>query len=232
MITEGRLRDAAARTCEEYISGLLAGYDPEYRCEFSPGFERKIDRLKRRADHPVFYRTMRRVAMLLLALLVAGTVWIAVDADARAAFFGWAGNFIGGYYVFHHEAEPDGGAAPDREPEAADYRPGWIPEGYAESAVNVLRDKTTVLYVDAEGEYLRFSYLRSQGNDDWFFGFTGGEVFERSVNGRKAALFLSETEGVSNLLTWSLSDTTAANITGFLSEAELLRMAESVRRIN
>ena len=67
MIPNEMLREAAARTCERYVSGLLSDYDPEIRYAFSSGFEKKIKRLKRRADHPAFYRTMRRVEGILLA---------------------------------------------------------------------------------------------------------------------------------------------------------------------
>ena len=216
------LRAAAARTCESYVSGLLADFDPEYRCKFSSDFEKKIHRLKRRADHIVFYRTMQRIAMFILAILVAGSIWIAVDTNARAAFFGWVGDFIGQYFVFHHEAEPNGSV------ESADYRPSWIPEGYSESKVNVITGKTTILYSNEDGEYLRFSYLDSQGEDNWFFDYSDGETYERSVNGSRAMMFISEKSGISNSLTWSISDKTGASIAGFISESELLRMAESV----
>ncbi len=224
MISDEMLKEAAARTCGSYISSLLSDYDPEYRCEFSAGFEKKIHRLKRRADHIVFYQTMRRIALILLTLIVAGSIWIAVDTDARATFFGWVGDFVGRYFVFHHEAEPNGSA------ESADYRPTWIPEGYSESEVNVFKGKTTILYSNEDGEYLRFSYLNSQGEDNWFINYTDGETYERYVNGSKALMVISEKAGISNSLTWSISDKTGANITGFISESELLRMAESVER--
>ena len=132
---------------------------------------------------------MRRIAMLLLALLVAGTVWIAVNADARAAFFGWVGNFIGGYYVFHHEAEPDGGAEP------ADYRPAWIPEGYAEESVRVMHEKTVVRYLNGEGLLLRFNYVHAGGDADWFFDVSKGST--RACRGANSARHGLQSSGFS-----------------------------------
>ena len=68
---------------------LESGYNADVLHEFSPAFEKKIRKLKRRADHPAFYRTMNRVASILLAILIAIGAWISVDAEARAAVVGW-----------------------------------------------------------------------------------------------------------------------------------------------
>lgn len=85
MITEEMLCAAAARSCELYTADLESGYNADVLHEFSPAFEKKIRKLKRRADHPAFYRTMNRVASILLAILIAIGAWISVDAEARAA---------------------------------------------------------------------------------------------------------------------------------------------------
>lgn len=89
MITEEMLCAAAARSCEIYVSYLERGYTPENQHEFSLQFEKKIKKLKRKADHPVFYHATKRIASIVLAILITGGVWITVDAEARAAFVGW-----------------------------------------------------------------------------------------------------------------------------------------------
>lgn len=222
MISDEMLKEAAARTCGSYISSLLSDYDPEYRCEFSAGFEKKIHRLKRRADHIVFYRTMQRIAMFILAILVAGSIWIAVDTNARAAFFGWVGDFIGQYFVFHHEAEPNGSV------ESADYRPAWIPEGYTEESVRVLHEKTVVRYTNDRGKLLRFSYMNTSDEMDWFFDTSQGSTRSCYVGKYSATLFISSSDDVASALTWVNSNDTAFHVTGFVSEDELIKMAESV----
>lgn len=88
MITEEMLCAAAARSCEIYVSYLERGYTPENQHEFSLQFEKKIKKLKRKADHPVFYHATKRIASIVLAILITGGVWITVDAEARAAFVG------------------------------------------------------------------------------------------------------------------------------------------------
>ena len=62
MITEEMLRAAAAGSWERYYARLTAEYAPGQPFPVSEAFKNKIRRLKRRADHPVLYRTVRRVA--------------------------------------------------------------------------------------------------------------------------------------------------------------------------
>ena len=100
MITDEMLRAAAARSCEIYVAHLEKGFDPEKKHEFSPEFLRKIERLKRRAKHPVFYKTTRRVASIALAILITGGAWITVDAEARAAFVGWVKEVYEEFFVY------------------------------------------------------------------------------------------------------------------------------------
>ena len=105
MITDEMLRAAAARSCEIYVAHLEKGFDPEKKHEFSPEFLRKIERLKRRAKHPVFYKTTRRVASIALAILITGGAWITVDAEARAAFVGWVKEVYEEFFVYRFNSE-------------------------------------------------------------------------------------------------------------------------------
>ena len=98
MITEEMLCAAAARSCELYTADLESGYNADVLHEFSPAFEKKIRKLKRRADHPAFYRTMNRVASILLAILIAIGAWISVDTEARAAIVGWVKEIYETYF--------------------------------------------------------------------------------------------------------------------------------------
>ena len=98
MITEEMLREAAEKAGEALTAYYERDYDPDKPLEIPPEFEKKIERLKRRAKHPVFYKTMRRVASIALAILVAGSAWITVDAEARAAVVGWVKEIYETYF--------------------------------------------------------------------------------------------------------------------------------------
>lgn len=229
MIPEELLCAAAAGSCDAYVSYLEADYDAGEPYEFSKAFEKRIDRLKRRADHPVFYQTVRRVAIILIAILFAGTIWIAVDSDARAAFVGWFGEFTGYYYEYHHV-----GAAEKAEEKAsapAEYRPTWIPEGYETSDVLMAISSTIVVYANEDGQALRFIYLNNSADPTMFLDATDTERIETTVRNDAAMLFVSQSEATASAVTWSAYDDTMFFISGFVSEEELLKMAESVQRI-
>jgi hypothetical protein len=65
MIPEELLCEAAARSCEAYVSYLEADYDAGETYEFSKAFEKRIDKLKRRADHPIFWIPLRSSSRFL-----------------------------------------------------------------------------------------------------------------------------------------------------------------------
>lgn len=223
MITEAALRAAAEGSCKRYVTGLTAGYDPSLRHPVSPAFEKRIRSLKRRADHPILWLTARRTAAALLALLLAGFLWLAVDREARAAFTGWVGELKDFYYALHRDAEPDFVA------KDADFRPGWIPEGYAEASTKTVQQKTTVIYANKEGKRLRFSYIQGADEADWIIDTTQCEVLDAWVGGEPAQVFRALSVDTANALIWTDSEQRAFFLSGFVSEDDLIRMAESVQ---
>ena len=70
MITDERLRAAAEKSSNLYLRYMEEGYDAIRPHEFSEPFERKIRKLKKRADHPYFYKMMHKVAVIILAVLI------------------------------------------------------------------------------------------------------------------------------------------------------------------
>ena len=151
MITDEMLRDAAARSCEIYVARLENGYDRNCQHQFSERFERKIRKLRRRADHPVLYKAMHRAAAVILAILIAGGTWITVDVEVRAAFLGWVKEFYETYIVYHFEGSSD-------EKNSAEYRPTILPSGYTEVYSDTTEDTIIVVYANEKGEMLKFSY--------------------------------------------------------------------------
>lgn len=224
MITDEMLRAAAARSCEIYVAHLEKGFDPTKKHEFSPEFLRKIERLKRRAKHPVFYKTMRRVASIALAILITGSAWITVDAEARAAVVGWVKEIYETYFVFRHDG------ITDTVPEFADYRPTWLPDGYSEFRVNASETRTVVIYDNEAGEMIRFSFIQNPDETDWFIDVSQAGIKNTTVNGNKADLLIAQNPEEANAIAW-ISDDTAFYVTGFVGENVLVRIAESVQAI-
>lgn len=224
MITDEMLREAARESLEDYVNSLERDYDPAHPHQFSKEFEKKIERLKRRAKHPVFYKTMHRVASIVLAILVTGSAWITVDAEARAAVVGWVKEIYETYFVFRHDGITDTNA------ESADYRPMWIPDGYSEFRVNTSETRTVVIYTNDVGEMIRFNFIQNPDETDWFIDVSQSDIKNAIVNGNKANLLIARNSNEANGIAWVSADT-AFYVTGFVDEKDLVRIAESVEVI-
>lgn len=226
MITDEMLREAAAKTSAAYLRYVEQGYDPENQHVFSPEFEKKMEKLIRKAKHIFLYQTLRRIASVVLAVLISASAWLAIDVNARAAFFGWAKETYETYFVYHH----DQGANVNVDP--VEYRPTWLPEGYSEFAVNDTGARVMVAYVNDDEKILRVNYiLQNSDGTDWFVDVSQAEIKDVLVNGNQAEVFIAEAKDSANAIAWTTNDA-AFYVTGFLSEAELVAVAESIQEIS
>lgn len=224
MIPEELLRRAAARSCAEYVEELTADFDPEYQHEFSPEFERKIKKLIRKTKHPVLYRTIQRVASFVLAVVLAGAAWLAVDVEARAAFIGWVKEVYATYFVYRYEG-------PDMDAEPAQYHLTWVPEGYQEVFSDLADGEGSEAYVDENGRYLKFEYVSDPNNSNLFIVTEDAVCYEVTVNGYPAEYWVSADPEISSCVTWEDNNKRVFYVSGFLDQAELIKVAESVEII-
>ena len=214
---------AAKRSCEVYVSHLERGYDPENQHEYPAAFERKIKKLQRRADHPVFYRSVQRAASLLLALLLAGGALLAVSPEARAAFVGWVKETYEMFFVYRYSG--DSGASD----ESSVFRPKQLPDSYTEYMVIDENGCITVLYKNESGKRMKFGYIYNPNSSVWYVDTDGTVQSDTSVNGFPAELFTATHENVASIVMWTDSTKDFAfYVSGFFSEAELISIAESV----
>lgn len=224
MIPEELLRRAAARSCAEHVEELTADFDPEYQHEFSPEFERKIKKLIRKTKHPVFYRTIQRVASFVLAVVLAGAAWLTVDVEARAAFIGWVKEVYETYFVYRYEG-------PDMDAEPARYHLTWVPEGYQEVFSDLADGEGGAVYSNEEGQYLQFAYVSDPSNSNMFIVTKDAACYELTVNGYPADYWVSVDPEVSNCVTWEDHSKRVFYVSGFLDKEELIKVAESVEII-
>ena len=222
MITDEMLYRAAAQSSATFTEHLEADYDPARQHEFSAKFERKIQRLKRKADHTVLYRTMQRVASILLAIVISSTAWLTIDVKAREAFFGWVKGIYENYIVYHF-SKPDHASTKLHE-----YRPAWIPDGYTE--VYHESDETfgIVAYCNDENDTLSLMYIPASEDKDIFVDHSGAKELKTTVNGIPATLLIFEEPNKSNELIWCDHENILFTVSGFLDEDDLIRIAESI----
>jgi len=222
VIPEEALRAAAVRSCEIYVRCLEQGYDPENQHVFPAEFDKRIRKLRRRADHPVFYRTMYRVASTILALLIAGGVWLTVDAKARAAFVGWVMEIGEAYVEYFFGTKAPAGS------EETVYRPAWLPDGYTELYCDDSEDTVFVAYSNDAGQMMNFSYIHAPDETKWLVDTSGAVMTQVKVNDSAATLFTSTDPNNASAIMWSTADQTAFFVSAFLDDAALIRLAESV----
>lgn len=225
MITEDMLRKAAERACDEFTAQLEEGYDPQHPHEFSPEFQSRVEQLSHRAAHPFLHTALKRVAAVFLAVLLGSSAWLATDAEVRSAFIGWVTETSGNLFAYRYEGESFY--------EPAEYRLGYIPEGYTEHLSDIDETGGFVIYSNSDDDYLSLVYVISTGEGDAFFLDNRDTTqFSIKVNGMTGQYFHTENDETSDSIVWINEQGHLLNVDGFFDKDELLRIAESVEKIN
>ena len=224
-MTDRALDDLACRVMldaarQEY--GSLMEELPEY--DFSPGFERKMRKLVCQANHPIWHRMAQTAVCVLLAAILSVCAVLAISPEAREVFSGWVREVYETSFIYRFAGT---------EPETFGnilYRPTYVPEGWQlrEGYVSGALITNFVYYNDA-GEMTAFTYFPK--------GITPAIQVERdeadtykqvSVNGMPAELYLDHDEGEANVLIWTDEEGAIFCVHSALSEAELIKIAESL----
>ncbi len=225
MIPEERLRTAARALSQAMLDSLPEPEDCHH--DFSPEFERKMDRLLRRSRHWGLYQGLKRVACLLLILLLSSGTFLTVNAEAREIVFGWVSEWQGRDYHYFHRGRSV------ISPEDVRYVLPEIPAGY--EPYDLYDDDNgfvSLCYVNEAGLGFRFEYMIGESAGEmWLSADGSGEKRMVSVNGKPAEFYPSASEDVSSTLVWQDMETGALlYISGFFEEDYLIQLAESVVR--
>lgn len=225
-MNEERLKQAARQAGQAITESLPAPEDCTHT--FSQNFQQKMKRLLRRANHPRSRPALRVACMLLVCLLGCGT-FFQVNAEAREIFLGWVSRLEEGaqHYFFSGDS-----AAND---EFIHYSLNGLPDGYQLYDIDDSNENERVtVYVNEEGQFLRFGYLRKKEevtSPDLFF--ITGEAKKQTVlvHGKTADFYMDETRNASSLIVWTDDDTGfLLYISAYLNEPDLIRLAEEVQR--
>ena len=225
-ITDEMLYRHAAEARDIWLDTLPDDSEiPEH--EFSDEFNKEMDRLialSVKQKKPA--KRFRRVAAMFAAVLIGASSFVAINAEARAAFVGWIKELTDDYLIYRYEGDP----VPDVEP--VFYRPTWIPEGYSEFLVDEEDDTKFLAYANEAGEMLKLSYIHNPDETDWFISTENTIKESTTVNGNKADLFISTDPDTSGGVIWSDENNCAFMLSGFLDVDDLLKMAESIRPVD
>lgn len=221
MITDETLQVAA----EEVAMAMLNNI-PEETYSFSARFEKKMQRLLRRAKHPVFYQVMRYAAVIVLAVTVLFGAVFAVSPTVRAAVIGWVQSVFHEFYKYSSEET----TPPDVEYEY------YLPESFDDySLLTTLDDQNgkTYVYTNKQGQIMQFSYSHASNGENLYVNAEDYEVFADLVGNNPADIYISKTDERENVIIWQdNSQNVLFTISGFVNHEELLEIAKRVEKIS
>ena len=222
MITDEMLRSSAARSSELFAHTIASDYDPVQQYEPSDLFEKKIRKLFHRAKHPYFYKAIQRIASIFLAAILVGSMYLAVDTEARAAFLGWIKEVYEHSIVYR--IMPSSAAK-----DLPHYELTWLPDGFGEPDIYENETVYRALYQNSStGEIVIFDYYRLSSEVQAKL-FTDQQPEHVLVNGIIADFYAASSDSESNNLLWI--DTEAGvfcAIDSNLSKDVILHIAESI----
>lgn len=154
MVTNAMLREAAGEAEKALLQSLEnKTYEPH---QFSDRFEKKIDKLIRRAKHPIRYNVMRSAAAILLLVVVLFGMVFTISPEVRATVINWVKSTF-----FEYSQYSSNGGEDNIEYE---YYFRVVPDGYSELTAIDSKDGKIYAYVHKDGYMMPFSY--ANGNRD------------------------------------------------------------------
>ncbi len=194
---------------------------PEH--DFSPAFEKKMQKLIRRANHPIRYRVAQAAACLLLAALLSGCTVLAISPEARDAFVGWVREVSEGWFVYHYTGKDQ------TAPENVVYCPTWVPDGYELITEPEARTHMTAIYENSEGDRIIFNCSFNTESINFQIEREGVQRTDTYVDNIPADLYIDNTSGNANCIVWeNESQQIIFWIISTLDGETMIKIAESV----
>lgn len=183
-ITDEMLRDAAAEFSTALAHSLPSPEDCTHT--FSPRFRRKMRPIlhrRRSIRHPVLQRT----AAAVLAAILGVSVWLGIDANARAAFISWLRIQRDNAFIYQFAGPPPQETLPL-------YLPTWLPEGFDETDRQITSWNAYIDHTDPDDNYFTLEYVGMQDGTSAGIILPPDRETERqpvTVNGWPGELYLS-----------------------------------------
>ena len=218
MITDETLQVAA-----EEVAMAMLNIIPKETHSFSARFEKKMQRLLRRAKHPVFYQVMRYAAVIVLAVTVLFGAVFAVSPTVRAAVIGWVQSVFHEFYKYSSEET----TPPDVEYEY------YLPESFDDyTLLTEINDESgkTYIYMSALGELLRFTYSYS-GESSIFIDTENNDIYKGLVGEHPADIYISKNMEEANVVVWQdPGNNVLLVLSAFADKEELPQLAQKVQK--
>lgn len=224
MIHKDKLSASAAKATMAIIDSLPAPGECSH--EFTPRFQKKMQRTIRRAKHPIIYNIPKRVACFIIAAIIIGSTWLTVDADARTEIFAWIREKYEEFIEYRFVGKPSS------EKEKTDYELTWLPDGYTEIDRLITEDGCTIIY-SHDVSLIQFVYSTGADADSLFVGDFNGEVQTIQIGGVIADFYQAQNNSQSSTVVWmSAQKDTLFSITTSLPKDIIIELCKSVQKIS
>lgn len=233
MLTDAILKEAAAEAERFRLSIVPEDGEPHV---FSKRFERKMQKLIRRANHPIRYQFMRIAAAVVLVIATLFGAVMAVSPEARAAVVGWLRETFGVYAQYsndHVQGNHDADLGDDTQEQIKyEYHLAVVPEGYRELKIVDKIDGMAYVYVNDAGEVLRFVYTYGVENSSLFIKTEDYVHHVGFVNKLSADIYIPLIENETSAIIWQDHHTGVLfEIFAMADQVELIEIAETVVKI-
>ena len=224
MIHKDKLSASAAKATMAIIDSLPAPGECSH--EFTPRFQKKMQRTIRRAKHPIIYNIPKRVACFIIAAIIIGSTWLTVDADARTEIFAWIREKYEEFIEYRFVGKPSS------EKEKTDYELTWLPDGYTEIDRLITEDGCTIIY-SHDVSLIQFVYSTGADANSLFVGDFNGEVQTIQIGEFIADFYQAQNNSQSSTVVWmSAQKDTLFSITTSLPKDIIIELCKSVQKIS
>lgn len=233
MLTDAILREATAEAERFRLPIVPEDGEPHV---FSKQFERKMQKLIRRANHPIRYRVMRIAAAVAIAVATLFGAVMAVSPEARAAVVGWIKETFGVYahYSNDHVQGNNDTTSDNNSPKAIkdEYHLAVVPEGYREINVIDKIDGKMHVFANDQGVFIQFSYSYGAKIDSLFIKTENYEKYSDFVDEAQADIYLAMNEKEPSIIVWQNPNAGVLfHIFAMADQVELIEIAETVAKI-
>ena len=230
MITDDMLNKSAIIAHEALLSTLPAPNELEH--EFSRRFERKMRKLIRHTKYPVVYNVLKTAACFILVSILAAAMFLSANVKAREAFFKW----VKEKYEYFIEYYFDGMVSDEviEDNAMAEYRLGWVPEGYVESEVYITTNNTTITYTNNSDDFIQLIYYTNPNSANVLLAEK--DIYSKSnisIDNIVIDIYISNTNNKANLIVWSDNSTNILFIiSSKLNKSILIDLAKNITTLN
>jgi hypothetical protein len=208
---------------EEYHEESMSAIPTENVIDhvFSEKFEKNMESVIKKNNHPQLKRVLRMAASFALVILMAGGSVMALSPTARAAVMGWLFGRESDAYVYRST-----GTDTDEET-ITTYDLAEIPEGYTLWQNMVMPNSSLVIYTEDEtGRFLKVFAAPNDGSGALYLIPEDATLIPIQLGDIQADYYQSNIESSGSTIVWTDPENDyLVTVDGFFSQEELMNLA-------